>query len=96
LHEKYGKEGLVTMAVALDDLSEKGLKDKIQKFLQAQKAAFTDLILDEEQEFWVSKFGLPLYPTVYVFNREGKWKRFKEPENFNEIEETVAKFLKVK
>jgi hypothetical protein len=35
-------------------------------------------------------------PCVYVFNRQGKWKRFYDPVNYEEVEKTVEQFVKEK
>src|SRR5438105_14154416 len=52
LNQKHGRGPFAAMSVSLDDLSEEGARDKVQKFLDKQKASFTNLILDEKPEVW--------------------------------------------
>jgi hypothetical protein len=102
LHEKYAKDDLVVISVSLDDPHEKDKKDKkererkdtVLEFLQKQRAIFTNLILDEGQEFWQKKFGFTGPPCVFVFNREGKWKRFASDDPYAEVAKLVAEYLK--
>jgi hypothetical protein len=95
LHEKYSKDGLVCLSVSLDDPREKGKLARVQKFLEARKASFTNVILDEDQEFWQKKFNFFGPPCVYVFNQEGKWVRFVDDgEHYPQIEKLVVQWLK--
>jgi hypothetical protein len=102
LHEKYAREGVVVISVSLDDPSEKdGKGDKarprtatVLEFLQQRQAAFTNLILDENQDFWTQKFSFVGPPCLFVFNREGKWKRFKGDEPHRDAEQLVESYLK--
>jgi hypothetical protein len=93
LHDKYAKDGVVTLSVSLD---EPGDREAALKFLQKNRAAFTNLLLDEGQEFWQKKFNMDGPPTVYVFNREGKWNQFLGAEHYPEVEKLVVEFLKEK
>jgi hypothetical protein len=101
LHEQYGKDGLVAISVSLDDPRDKDKKDQkvrerkdtVLEFLQKQKAAFTNLILDESQDFWQKKFGFTAPPCVFVFNREGKWKRVASEDPYAEAAKLVAEYL---
>jgi hypothetical protein len=94
LHEKYAKDGLVCFSVSLDDPREKGKLVKVQKFLAARKATFTNLLLDEDQDFWLKKFKFNGPPCVYVFNQEGKWVRFVDDEDhYKKIDKLVGEWL---
>jgi len=81
------------MSVSLDDPKESGAQAAVLKFLTERRAAFTNLILDESQEFWQKKFEMDGPPCVYVFNREGKWKRFQGDDPYPEAEKAVVEFL---
>lgn len=71
LHEKHRKDGLAVVAVSLDDPAETGAKDKVLKFLTAQHAAGTNVILDEKPAVWQERLKIDGPPCVYVFNRQG-------------------------
>jgi hypothetical protein len=94
LHEKYSKDGVAAISVSLDDPRDKGEKEAVLKFLQKNKASFTNLILDESQEFWQKKFKMDGPPTVYVFNREGQWTQFTGGDHYPEVERLVVEFLR--
>jgi hypothetical protein len=104
LHDKYSKDGLVCLSVSLDDPREKGKLAKVQKFLEASKADFTNVVLDEDQEFWQKKFNFLGPPCVYVFNQEGKWVRFvadddrnkndQDEDHYKKVEKLVVEWLK--
>jgi hypothetical protein len=96
LHDKYGKDGLVAISVSLDDPKESDTQKNVLKFLQSRKASFTNLILDESQEFWQKKFNMDGPPSVFVFNREGKWKQWVGGDPYPEVEKLVVEFLKQK
>ena len=102
MHEKYAKEDVVVLSVSLDDPKEregKGSQSRtraeiVLAFLQQQKADFKNLILDENQEFWTEKFGFIAPPCVFVFNRDGKWRRFSGKKPHAEAEKLVERYLK--
>ena len=103
MHEKYAKDGLACLSVSLDDPKEKGKLENTKEFLQARKAFFTNVVLDEDQDFWTAKLRISGPPCIYVFNREGKWMRFynppgspdpKEGEHYREVEKLVTEWLK--
>jgi hypothetical protein len=96
LHEKYEKEGLVALSVSLDDPNETGAKESVLKFLRTRSASFTNLILDESQDFWQKKFNMDGPPSVYLFNREGKWKQWVGGDPYPEVEKLAVQFLKEK
>lgn len=95
MHNKYGKDGLVAVSVSLDDASEQGVEAKVQRFLESRKAAFTNLILDEQPEVWQQKLQFDGPPSVFVFSREGKRvKHFKDGVDFGEVEKLAISELK--
>jgi thiol-disulfide isomerase/thioredoxin len=102
---EHAKDDLVVISVALDPLDgvSNGIPReqtiaKVSAFLKKQNATFTNLILDEPDEVW-KKFNLTTIPSVYVFDREGKWSLFTPREldqNANGPEELVVELLKQK
>ena len=96
LYKDNAKDGLVAISVSLDELRDKGVKEKLLSFLKKKDATFTNVILDESQEFWTKKFAMVGPPCVFVFNREGKWKQFKFFENYDEIKQYALKCLNAK
>ena len=94
LHEKHKKDGFAAVSVSLDEL-EVGVKDRVLKFLNAQNATFTNLILDEKPEVWQAKFQIDGPPYVVVFNKKGELvKKFVDKDvNYAEIEKLVTKLL---
>jgi thiol-disulfide isomerase/thioredoxin len=97
LHRQYGGQGLVALSVALDDPSDEKAKARALKFLQAQQAAFTNVLLDEPADVWQKKLEVDGPPVVYVFGRSGRLeKKFAGEVNYREIEELAVRLLKEK
>src|SRR5438105_14522164 len=97
MHKKYSKDGLAAVSVALDDLSEKGTKDKLVKFLNQHKATFTNLLLDEPAEVWQEKLKIIAAPCVFVFNRDGSIaKKFIDEVKHEDVEKLVDELMKKK
>src|SRR5690349_12302946 len=97
MHKKYAEKGFAAITVALDDPKNEKTKASLLKFLKDQNATFTNLILDEKPEVWTKKLGIQSYPYVFVFNREGKYKRFEAgdiDEDYANIEKLVVEWLK--
>ena len=96
MHEKFAEHGVTVITVSLDEPQTKGIQQKLLSFLTKQKATFTNVILDESQDFWQDKFHFKGPPCVFVFNREGKWKQFKDIEGYADVEKYIARCLKEK
>ncbi len=81
MHRQYAKDGLVVVSVSVDELKIDGEETKakaaVLKFLQKRGATFPNLLLDEPEELWHKKLRVIAVPTVFVFNRAGKWVQFK-------------------
>jgi hypothetical protein len=94
MHQKYAGKGLVAISVSLDIPEQRAAAEK---FLVKNNATFTNLWLDESQEFWTEKFKIDGPPAVYVFDRRGKWVAFKtegdREVNPKEVEKLVVKLL---
>jgi hypothetical protein len=113
MHKKYAKDGLVAITLNLDPLSEgEGADDKSRsaditaralKFLREKGATGVNLLLDAPTEFWQEKFGFAAPPTLFVFDRQGRWVRFKSDDDslkvdakthhYPEVEALVRKLL---
>ena len=92
MHNKYAKDGLVALSVSLDPLSgDSDTKDKVLKFLRAQKAGFTNLLLDEQIDFWQKKLRITS-PCYYVFSRQGLRTMF-QPEDEKSDQKDVEKLV---
>jgi hypothetical protein len=95
MQQKYGPNGLAAVSVSLDDPHEKGIPEKVHKFLQKQHATFENFILSAKPEEWQKKLGIEGPPCLYVFNREGKIARkFDAGEKYDEVEKLVLELLK--
>jgi thiol-disulfide isomerase/thioredoxin len=95
--QKYASQGLVVISVCLLDPDDdrKETEAAANQFIRAQKANFTNLLLDEPQAFWAEKLGVQALPCVFVFNREGKWRKFTgEEAKPEDVEKQVADWLK--
>jgi hypothetical protein len=93
MHKKYARDGLVAVSVSVDPI-EPGIEKRVLKFLQAQGATFTNLLLDEPPEVWQEKLHTIAVPSIFVFNRQGKWTQFTGEINHEEIEKLVVELLK--
>src|SRR5208283_4320507 len=97
VHKKYAAEGFAAISVALDDPGNQVVREKLLKFLRGQRATFTNLVLDEKPEFWQEQLDISAVPAVFVFDREGKYRKFVgEDVNYAELEKLVVEWLKKK
>ena len=98
MQNKYGKDGVVAMSVSLDDPNEKDNKDKVLKFLENQKATFSNYILDEKPELWQEKLKIDAVPALFVFDRDNrialKLPSGDDPVNYKIVEKKVQELLK--
>jgi hypothetical protein len=93
MHQKYAAKGLVAISVSLDPAED---RDDAEKFLVKKKAMFTNLWLDETQEFWTKKFKIFAPPCLFVYDRKGKWVQFKADDgdiDHAKVEKLVVKLL---
>ena len=72
MQRKYGKDGFVAVSVSVDDPKNKEATDEALKFLRAQNAEFTTVLLDESPDTWSDKLGSNLTPFIFVFDRDGR------------------------
>ena len=96
MHRELSKSGLVVITVSLDQLSQEGVKDEVHAFLRKQGADCTNLLLDEEPDFWQEKLRFVLAPCYYVFDRQGKWTKFNDDIDYAEMDRLVETLVKGK
>ena len=102
MHRKYAKDGLVVISVNLDPLKDDEGKDKSAEardnalgFLKSKNATMTNLLLDAPQEVWQTRFDMVGPPTIYVFDRQGRWVRFKSDDESLKVEEKTHHYYEV-
>jgi thiol-disulfide isomerase/thioredoxin len=76
MQKKYGDKGLVVISVSLDK-TDKDAVDRANRFLTKQNSPLRNLLLDEPTEVWEKQFDFKSLPFYYVFDRHGKWVRFR-------------------
>jgi len=98
MHRKYGSQGFAAVSVALDNPKEENVKEAALKILKSEQMTFTNLLLDEDEEFWQEKLKTPGVPVVFVFNRAGQHKKFEASDlddgGYAKIEKLVVEWLK--
>jgi hypothetical protein len=95
MQEKFGKQGLATLAVHVGSLDEgKKLPALVAKELAAKKVTAPSLILNEPDEVWQKKFGITEYPCIFVFTKDGKWTKYNGKFDYPDIDKLVEKLLK--
>jgi thiol-disulfide isomerase/thioredoxin len=72
LQRKYAKEGLVVVAVSVDDVEDPEARDRTKAFLQQQQSTCRNLLLAEKPEVWVEKLKMNSIPTMFLFDRQGR------------------------
>jgi thiol-disulfide isomerase/thioredoxin len=90
MHEKYARDGLIAVSVSLDEPPD---KEKALQFLRSHGAHFANFLLDVDQDTWQQKFHIHGPPTVFVFDRDGKWTQFKDEKAYPDVEKLVRDLL---
>ena len=99
MHKKHADKGLVIITVALEFEKTDEAIDSGNKFLNDKKSPFRSLLLDEPVEVWEKNFEFKALPFYYVFDRQGKWVRFRavdyspKPVPYDELEKLVVQML---
>jgi hypothetical protein len=99
MHKRYSKDGLVALAVNVDENArDPKVQKDVLKRLTDRGVTCTNVILDEEFTTLQKKLRFDALPSVYVFNRQGKWKQFTEFDDagktYQEIDKLVEDWLK--
>jgi thiol-disulfide isomerase/thioredoxin len=100
LKKKYGDD-LLAVTVNLDDPNDPKLRERNEKTLQAKKATNTiNVLLDEKEAVWQKKLNVTSFPTIFVFNQQGKsearYPEMKEDFTYEDVARVVADLLKKK
>jgi hypothetical protein len=104
MHKKYAAQDVVILAVNLDQppantQEKQSLLQDIAGQLQRSEVRFTSLLLDEDLQLRQQKLHFVAPPCVFVFNRQGQWRRIEETEaglDPHEVEKLVVQFLQEK
>ena len=97
MHKKYAADGLAAVSVSLDDPADQPVMKRVRQFLEERKATFTNLVLDEKPEVWQGKLRFDGPPSVFVFDRAGKWKQYSANDlDYAAVEKQVVELLKKK
>ena len=101
MHKRYAEKGFVVLTVSVDPADDQGLVEQANKFLRKHKPPFRNLLLNESSEFWNTKVDFTIPPCYYVFDRHGKWVRFRGADyddgvNHDDLEKTVVRMLSEK
>ncbi len=97
MHKKYAASGLAAVSVSLDDPADQDVMKRVRQFLEDKKATFTNLVLDEKPEVWQAKLRFDGPPSVFVFDREGKWRQFTANDlDYAAVEKLAVELLKKK
>jgi hypothetical protein len=94
MHNRYSKDDFAAVSVALDDPKDKEVMERVRKFLEEKRATLTNLVLDEKPEVWQEKLKFDGPPCVFVFSRDGKFKKYEAPVDYAVIEKYVAEIIK--
>jgi thiol-disulfide isomerase/thioredoxin len=96
LHEKYSKAGLVAVTVQVDENPKD--REKGAKWLRDNKVPAINVTLDESMELANAKMRLTSFPTLFVFNKDGKFVQFPKQDEDKidpqEVNKLVVEFLK--
>lgn len=80
LSTKYGSDKLACISLSFDYDGigrPEDVRDKVQMFLDAQRATFDNVLSTDESDVLYRKFNLVSIPAVFVYDRDGKLvKRF--------------------
>ena len=94
MHEKFSDKGLVIITVSIDRVDEDndGVK-AANKILDDRKLPFIHLHLNEPYELLAKQFEYKSLPFYYVFDRRGKWARFRAIDYLNKKEDLLYEEL---
>jgi len=99
MHRKFSNKGLAVISLSLDDPTDKAAVAEAEKFLKAKKAAFTNVLLNENFGEGFEKLNINVIPAVFIFGPDGKEvKRFTMDDpnkqfTYDEVEKAIANLL---
>jgi hypothetical protein len=72
MHKKYADKGLAVVSLCLDEADKPKKVAEATAFLKSQKAAFTNLLMDETNDYSFEKFDITAIPAVFFYGPDGK------------------------
>jgi thiol-disulfide isomerase/thioredoxin len=100
LQKEHADQGLVVITVSLDKLAK---RERAAEILSEMQSPLRNYLLDEPSDVWTEKFDFKSLPFAYVFDRRGKWVRFRaydyqaNPKNYEvDVKKTIAQMLSEK
>ena len=72
MHKKYADKGLAVVSLCLDESDKPKKVAEATAFLKSQKAAFTNLLMDETNDCSFEKFDITAIPAVFFYGPDGK------------------------
>ena len=97
---KLADQGFVAITVSIDTPDNEARVKAANAFLNKVKSPLRNLLLDEPSDVWEKKLELGSVPCYYVFDRHGKWARFRASDyppdnvlNFDDVEKTIMRML---
>ena len=102
LQKKYADKGLVVITISVDAPDNPKKVNRANVILNEIQSPLRNLLLDEPYEMWTSKLDFKSLPFAYVFDRRGKWVRFraadaKDPESYDrDVQKAVEQMLNEK
>jgi thiol-disulfide isomerase/thioredoxin len=96
LQKELGDRGLVVITVSVDPAEK---LERATEILTKMQCDLTNVLLDEPVDMWTKKFESTTVPFSYVFDRRGKWLRFRgaeysEPEKYDAaVKGTIAQLV---
>jgi thiol-disulfide isomerase/thioredoxin len=99
MHHKYSAKGLAVISLSLDDPTDQAAVAEAEKFLKSRKAAFTNVLLDENLGDGFEKLNINAIPAVFIFGPDGKEvKRFTMDDpnkqfTYEQVEKSIVALL---
>ena len=98
MQKKHADKGFVIITVSLDTPDDPEKVKEANAFLRKIQSPFRNLLLDEPIEVWTKKLDFKSLPCYFVFDRHGKWVRFRSSDfkdgvDYDEVERVVVKML---
>lgn len=98
MQKQYADRGMVLITVSFDDPKEDESVKLATKFINRHPAPVRHFLLDEPAELKEKKFAYVGLPFYYVFDRQGRWVRFrgadsKDGVDYAHLRKVVEKML---
>ena len=81
MQKKHADKGFVVITVSVDPFDQKDLVKQASDFLHKLDSPFRNLLLNESAELMEKKLDFVFPPCYYVFDRRGKWVRFRSTDS---------------